>query len=112
LPERFACRCGCGFNAPDPRLLDVVADLEETYGVVHISSACRCWRHNIAVGGGRNSYHLNGMAADIAVPGMSPDQIMEWLKTKYGTRLGLIEYGTFVHVDTRGCRVPYHKSRS
>lgn len=75
-----------------------------------IHSGCRCAAHNRKSGGSNNSYHLNGMAADISVEGETPARIFKWLQRQYGDLLGLIEYRTFVHVDTRGMRVPYHQS--
>lgn len=105
----FACKCGCDFDSPDPYLVDVVHQLAEAFGPVHISSGCRCPVWNREVGGSPNSYHQNGMAADVQVPGVPTSQVYDWLLTKYGAKLGLIEYRDFVHVDTRGWRVPYQR---
>ena len=110
--SRFACACGCGFDSPDPLLVDVIAKLEEAAGVpAWVSSGCRCPARNESVGASRNSYHLNGMAADISVPGWPPSQVYDWLAARYAGALGLIEYRDFVHVDTRGMRTPYHRPR-
>jgi uncharacterized protein YcbK (DUF882 family) len=73
--------------------------------LVKINSGYRSPEHNKKVGGARNSQHLLGKAADIAVTGMTPDQlkaIIEQLiaegKMKNG---GVGLYKTFVHYDTR-----------
>lgn len=108
----FSCNCGCGFDSPDPVLADVIHSLGEAYGPVIVTSGCRCHTWNMEVGGTANSYHLNGMAADIQIPGVSASQVYDWLLAKYGNSLGLIEYREFVHVDTRGWRVPYQRRRN
>lgn len=41
-----------------------------------VNSAFRSVAVNAAVGGKPNSQHLNGCAADIRVPGMTPDQVV------------------------------------
>ena len=61
-----------------------------------ISSGYRTLAHNKEVGGAENSLHINGMAADISVPGMTPKQLHDYLKNWNGG-LGLYKY--HVHVD-------------
>jgi uncharacterized protein YcbK (DUF882 family) len=73
---------------------------------ITINSGYRAPDHNASVGGSRGSYHLEGMAADIVVKGMTPSQVHQAIyelmmsgKIEDG---GLKEYPTFVHYDIRG----------
>jgi len=63
--HEFACKCGCGFDDIDERLvhrLQVVRDIIKIPMI--INSGCRCVEHNKNVGGAGGSYHLIGEAAD------------------------------------------------
>lgn len=66
---------------------------------VLINSAYRTESYNIKVKGAKNSYHLKGRAADINIKGVSPKEIAAYAES-IGI-LGIGEYPTFVHVDTR-----------
>lgn len=72
---------------------------------IRVNSGYRSPAHNKKVGGARNSQHLLGKAADIAVTGMTPDQvkaIIEQLITEGKMKNGGVGlYKTFVHYDTR-----------
>jgi hypothetical protein len=68
LITETACPCGCGFNAPHQALIDVLQMIRNYLDVpIKINSCCRCERENARIGGVRNSYHTQGMAADIAI---------------------------------------------
>lgn len=73
---------------------------------ININSAYRTKDHNAKIGGKPNSYHLEAMAADITIPGMTPAEIALRIRNLMfdGTieKGGLKAYGTFVHYDTRG----------
>ncbi|BDD88856.1 D-Ala-D-Ala carboxypeptidase family metallohydrolase [Desulfofustis limnaeus] len=100
--QEFCCRCGCGFDTVDAELLTVLQWLRwETGKPVRISSGCRCERYNTRVNGAKRSKHLVGRAADIVVDGYRPAEIYHLINTNFPDRLGLIEYETFVHIDTR-----------
>lgn len=45
---------------------------------VHITSGYRCPQLNSAVGGVSTSQHMKGMAADIRVDGMTPEQLQSF----------------------------------
>jgi uncharacterized protein YcbK (DUF882 family) len=68
---------------------------------ITINSGCRCSFHNADVGGGSNSQHLYGRAADIVVDGIDPSLVYE-LADNMGIG-GAGEYSTsgFTHVDSR-----------
>mgnify|MGYP000464310573 CR=1 FL=1 len=101
--SEFECKCGCGFAAVDVELLKVLERVRVHFGLpVIITSACRCERHNIAVGGTVNSKHKLGIAADIQVKGVDPTEVFDFLHNNppsHGLSLG--KYETFTHVDVR-----------
>ena len=100
--EEFECNCGCGFDAVDAELLAVLTDLREHFDrAVHLNSACRCVDHNRAVGGGEDSQHLLGKAADVWVFGVIPELVHEYLCEKYNDRYGIGSYTSFTHIDVR-----------
>ena len=112
--REFACKCKCGFDKIDPR---VVACLELIRGhiggkPITVNRACRCPKHNKAVGGEPNSNHLRGHAADIKVSGVSALTLHNAILNMFAAgRLpmlaGLGQYDTFVHVDVepKGARL-------
>lgn len=69
--------------------------------VFHIDSAHRCPAHNAAIGGAPHSYHPLGMAADVTVRGLTPEQVWEYCKELQaeGVIGGLGHYPSFTHID-------------
>ena len=59
----FACKCGCGLCNPDPELVKKLEKFRTLCGnkPMNINSACRCEKHNKAVGGSTKSQHLMGI---------------------------------------------------
>lgn len=97
------CRC-CGRLQIDGRLLDGLEDLRKRAGVpVIVHAGYRCPRHNQEVGGVQHSVHLQGMAADIALPGISLQRAYELaLQVPQFANGGIGVYDTgFLHVDVR-----------
>jgi uncharacterized protein YcbK (DUF882 family) len=73
---------------------------------IQVTSGYRSKEHNAKIGGAKNSTHVNGMAADIKVKGLSPLEIYNAIekliadgKMKQG---GLGLYRSWVHYDIRG----------
>ena len=57
--EPFSCRCGCGLDAFDPAMRQILNESREEVGIPFIiESGCRCDEHNAAVGGAPSSAHL------------------------------------------------------
>jgi len=76
--EEFTCRCGCGLNAVEPKLIDVLEVIRVfTDAPITIQSGRRCAKHNRAVGGAKSSQHLIGAAADIKIKGMEPFEVYD-----------------------------------
>lgn len=100
LLREFECRDGSHQVVLHRELLERLQGLRNTLGrPIIINSGYRNPAHNAAVGGSPNSYHLQGMAADIRVPGISPQALAA--ATRQAGFRGIIIYATFVHVDVR-----------
>lgn len=74
---------------------------------IDVLSGYRSPKHNADVGGVPNSYHLRGMAADIAVRDMRPVAVQNLCLTlqKRGVVGGVGVYDGFTHVDWGLARV-------
>ena len=98
------CECGCGFNDPSPLLMDMLDALREKVGgPLQLTCVCRCQEHNDSIiGSVPNSQHVQGKAADVAVPdGMTVDELAE-LAIEIGfDGIGRYYYQDFVHCDVR-----------
>ena len=100
--EEFACKCGCGYNTVDFDLVNICQEIADYFhDVVTVSSGCRCTSHNKAVGGGVNSQHLLGRAADLKLKHTEPDAVQAYLINRYPDSLGIGKYNTFTHIDSR-----------
>jgi len=100
--EEFACKCGCGFNTVDFDLVNICQEIADYFeDVVIVSSGARCKKHNKAVGGGKNSQHLLGRAADLKLKHTEPDLVHAYITGRYFDSLGVGKYSTFTHIDTR-----------
>jgi uncharacterized protein YcbK (DUF882 family) len=102
------CKCGCGHNPVHQSLINVLQLITDTLGrKLKLNCVCRCIAHNKKVGGTDNSYHVQGMAADIAVMDLDTgnDTKSELLydAIKYIGIPCVIEYPNryFCHIDMR-----------
>lgn len=95
-------------NAQD--LLNALQTFRDALGKpIKITSGYRCEKLNKLVGGVPNSSHTRCWAADIAVDGMSPKELFNWIwgyligsKTKFGQLI--VEHsktGSWVHFSIR-----------
>lgn len=101
--DEFKCLCGsCNFDTVDAELLRVLEEVRSYFdSPLHINSACRCEEWNEKVGGGKNSQHKLGKAADIVMRDISPLRVHQYLDAKYPDIFGLGKYATFTHIDVR-----------
>ena len=98
--DEMKCRCGCGFDSMDVETLQLADDARDFVNhPITPSSACRCVKHNNAVGGSDNSYHLKARAIDLPVA--DPQALYDYLCNKYPDQYGFGLYDSFVHVDSR-----------
>lgn len=108
--KEFACKCGCGFDDVDIRLVQALEMMRNKIGkpiIVH--SGCRCYDRNEYVEGSPKSQHLLGKAADIVVNpppglpgGIKPHDLAALAaKIKIFERGGIGIYAWGIHVDIR-----------
>lgn len=104
----FACKGAncCWHSAPmNIRLVSALQILRDKVGLpLTINSGFRCVKHNAAEGGAKESQHLYGTAADIALPqGYSPVQFAA-LAESLCLFDGIGIYDNFIHLDVRGTK--------
>jgi uncharacterized protein YcbK (DUF882 family) len=97
--REFACHCGCGKDDVAPELVFFLEMLRDRLGrALNITSGVRCALHNTKVGGGVNSAHLRGLAADIACAnGLQRHELVSLALHSGINRIGIGP--KFVHLD-------------
>jgi hypothetical protein len=99
--EKAGCKCGCGYNCVDADIAYLL-DVLNVGGIEYdINSWCRCKEHNKKEGGADKSYHLLGLAVDIAPKNKTPLQIYNMLCSWFKDSCGIILYDWGVHFDLR-----------
>lgn len=105
-PREFACRC-CGniiFTSDSVKAWDKLQEFRTiAKHPVIINSPYRCEKHNAAVGGSKNSLHMQGIAFDIRITERMPRHLIHSAARKAGFT-GFGDYRTFVHIDTGRAR--------
>lgn len=75
---------------------------------ITVNSAYRDPEYNASIGGAKNSQHILGKAADVAVKGVSPNEVADAIEFLINVGLmkegGLGYYDTFTHYDIRGTK--------
>ena len=117
----FYCQCGCGAYKTRRAFITRLQYARTQAGIpMIINSGCRCVKHNEAVGGKPNSWHLSGHAADICA---DPERLRKYgisiskaeimglvipglLKAGF-KRIGIYFEQGFIHVDDGG----WHKNK-
>lgn len=90
--EEFNCKCGCGANNINHKLVQVLEDIRFHFGgnPVIITSGTRCQKHNAAVGGIRGSKHLEGKAADFYIKNITTRNLLSYCQTL--VKSGILNY--------------------
>ena len=107
--SEFACKCGCGHNPIDQRVIDMAQTIRDALGVpVRVNSGCRCEKHNAKSGGVKGSKHTKGLAADLSCK-LGAVKMFDTVKRLHaeGKLPELdycIRYKTFIHIDCGGKR--------
>ena len=107
--SEFACKCGCGKDDIDQRVIDMAQAIRDELGVpVRVNSGCRCEKHNAKSGGVKGSKHVLGKAADLSCS-LGAVKMFETVKRLHaeGKLPELdycIRYKTFIHIDCGGKR--------
>jgi len=87
-----------------PWLVDACAEVRAHFGrPCRINSGFRTNAHNADIGGASQSKHLLGMAADLDVDGVTPDEVADFAARVLQVG-GLGRYDTFTHIDVFGYR--------
>ena len=108
--KMMLCPC-CGKGNPSVALLILLEVIRAHFGApVKISSMCRCRTYNRKAGSKTDhsrhvcdDYDWEPDAADIVVQGVDPQEVYKYLcNLPFANLLGIGNYATFTHVDTRG----------
>lgn len=101
--SELACHC-CGQLKIESGLIVALEQLRALAGrAIVVHDGYRCAAHNLEVGGVTDSEHTRGMAADIAIPGLSLQEMYELalqVLVFVGGGIGVYD-GGFLHVDIR-----------
>ena len=108
--QEFLCPC-CRQGAEElqPHFDELTERLEHLRRLLGnapmiITSGYRCFAHNRAVGGAKNSLHMQGLAVDFKVPSLPWENVMQTLPySKFGG-IGVYHGTKHVHVDMRDTR--------
>ena len=102
--REYRCRDGSDAVYIHEELAKVLQEIRTHFArPVNITSAFRSHAHNLKEGGEADSQHLYGMAADIALPGVSPSKVAAYAETLMPDHggIGVYEKKGFCHVDVR-----------
>lgn len=103
--REFACNDGSDLILIDDKLVTILQRIRNWANApIKISSAYRTAKHNKAIGGTSNSYHVKGQAADIIVTGKTPAEVAKFAEAIGVTGIGLYTAQNFVHIDTRSAK--------
>ena len=105
--SEFKCHCGeCGFDVVDIELITCLEAVRDYFQApIKVLSGCRCAAHNAAIGGSPKSQHMLGKAADIAISGVHPNEVYDYLdRICFDEHGGLGQYKTFTHLDVRAVK--------
>ena len=103
--SEFACPC-CGKKCISLDLVIKLQELRDRVGEpIYVTSGVRCAGYNKKIDGVNNSPHIEGLAADIQVKGISPITIAYVANRTKDIRLGI--YPNHLHIDI----VPPHPSK-
>lgn len=99
----------CLVNGCKQRLLDALEAFRAIAGKpVLINSAYRCAVHNKAVGGAPRSQHVQGIAADIYVKGMTAAQLEAVARQVLAIKgIGRADFQSYLHLDLRKTRAEW-----
>lgn len=100
--REFACKCGCGFDAADIELVDVLEDLRRWGGPVTITGPNRCEAWNAQTpGASPDSTHVKALGADVKCRFKSADEVADYLEQKYPDKYGIGRYKGRTHIDVK-----------
>lgn len=90
----------CSETLIDEKLVGYLQNIRDHFGAaVNINSGYRCEIHNAKEGGAKKSNHKKGMAADIRITGIKPEEVAKYCESIGILGIGLYSWGC--HIDTR-----------
>lgn len=105
MVREFRCKDGSDVIFIDPELVKLLQKIRDHFGkAVTINSSYRTPARNKKVGGADYSQHLYGTAADIAIKGVAPKKVAQYVETLMPNSGGIGIYSWGVHVDTRSTK--------
>lgn len=110
--NEFDCPCGCGTQMVDPELAEKLQRIREVTGKkIKITSGYRCLKRNQEAGGGTNSRHRYGMAADWRLDDRSLNPVALGILAQAAGFGGIGIYwyagNAFCHADTRSSKATW-----
>ena len=121
IRSEYACKCGCGFDAVDYELDDVMDNLRGYFNrPIRINRGSSCVQHNDRVQlnynenyvyGTSTSQHLYAKACDFVVEGVHADLVADYLEAKYPKKYGIGRYNGRTHLDVRATLARWDKRR-
>ena len=119
----LACRgrnCCGRVNRCREELVNALEDLRSAISAargvetpVIVTSAYRCADHNRNIGGAKDSMHVQGLAADIRVPGLTAatlEAIARTVPTIHG--IGRDDHANYLHIDVRPSKASWCYDRT
>ena len=104
--SEFTCKCGCGMNNIDLKLVKILDEIREHYGrPLIVTSGCRCRDWNRKNGGVEGSRHVLGKASDIYLNGVSAQSLLAYCQSYVNKGLARYTYTNntnmngVVHID-------------
>lgn len=93
----------CGANECTQALVDALEAFRALTGKpVIVSSGYRCRKHNAEAGGVGKSQHVEGLAADIRVEGLTAVELEAAARKIHAIRgIGRNDHRQYVHIDVR-----------
>lgn len=111
--KEFTCQCSnsdCVDQKISKNLVENLEKCRQEFGkAVMINSGYRCPKHNVAIGGAKNSQHIHGKAADTRPKILTTDTMDEWFKVVSSSFKALGIAQSFIHVDVREMEGPSRK---
>lgn len=107
--SEFTCKCGCGKDDIDQRVVDMAETIRTALGVpVRVISGCRCVEWNRIQKGVNGSFHTKGLAADLSCS-LGPKKLFLtaqklFLEGKLSDLDYCILYPWGIHIDCGGKR--------
>lgn len=94
---------GCGVNGCQQKLVDALEEFRTLVAKpVLVNDAYRCAIHNARVGGVGKSEHMEGLAADIRVEGLTAGELEAIARKILAVRgIGRADHQQYLHIDVR-----------